>query len=138
MIIEEIKKIKSNKKEWRKFGLTVGFVLGLLGLFLAWRGNNLYPYFLAVSGALVVFGLVIPKILNPIHKIWMTFAFFLGWIMSYVLLTIIFFLLVTPLGLLARLMGKDFLDRKFRKNETSYWILKEQGLSQKSSYEKQF
>ena len=68
-------------------------------------------------------GLVNSKILNPLNKMWFKFGIFLGKIISPLVMSIIFFLVVTPIGLLMRLFNKDLLNLKFNNNST-YWIEK--------------
>lgn len=138
MIIEEIKSINSSTKELRKFGLTVGIALALIGGLFLWRGKDHYFFFFILSGALLVIGLAAPILLKPIHKIWMSLAVLLGWFMTRVILIVLFYLVVTPIGLLARLCGKDFLNLKFDNNADSYWISKERIKFKKSDYERQF
>ena len=138
MIIEEIGNIKSGRKELRKFAITVGIVLGLLGGLFFWRGRDYDSYFLILSAALLLLGLVVPILLKPIHKVWMVLAVFLGWLMTRVILSVLFYLVVTTIGLLARLFGKDFLDLKFGRNADSYWIPKERIEFKRSDYERQF
>lgn len=138
MIIEEIRNIKSGKRELRKFGITVGIVSGLLtGLFL-WRQKDYYFYFLIFSAASLSLGIVVPILLGPIHKVWMTLAILLGWVMTRVILSVLFYLVVTPVALVARLSGKDFLDLKFDRSAVSYWISKKQINVERKNYERQF
>ena len=138
MIIEEIKNIKSGKKELRKFGITMGTVIGVIGGLLFWREKDYYIYFLGFSAAFFLFGLAIPSLLKPIHKFWMGLAVLMSWFMTRVILSILFYLGITPMSFLARLFGKDFLSRKFNKNTSdSYWIPKEK-IKNKSDYERQF
>ena len=138
MIIEEIKSIKSGRKELRNFGIIVGIVLGLLGGVLSWRGRGYYFYFYILSIAFFFLSFIPPFLLKPIHKIWMTLAVLLGWFMTRVILSILFYLVITPIGLLLRLFGKDVLDLKFDRNADSYWILKEKVKSETRNYERQF
>ena len=138
MIIEEIKNIEGGRRELRKFGITVGIVLGLLGVLFFWRGRDYYSYFLVLSAALLLLGLVVPILLKPIHKVWMTSALLLGWLMTRVILSVLFYLVVTPIGLFARFFGKRFLDLKFNRNANSYWIPKGKVKLEKSNYERQF
>jgi len=138
MIIEEIRNIKSSKKELRKFGLTMGIVLALFNGFIWWRGKDYYFYFFIPSILFILLGLIVPLILKPFHKVWMSLAVIMSWFMTRVILSILFYLGITPMGLLARLFGKDFLSRKFNKNTSnSYWIPKEI-IKNKSDYERQF
>ena len=138
MIIEEIKDIKSGRRELRKFGITVSIVLGLLGGLFFWRGRDYYFYFLILSAALLLLGLVVPILLKPIHKMWMTLAVLLGYLMTRVILSVLFFVVVTPIGLLARSFGKDFLNLKYDPNVDSYWIEKKKRTSGRNIYENQF
>jgi hypothetical protein len=138
MIIEEIKNIKSGRKELRQFGLTMGIVLGLLGGFFLWRGKVYYSSFFIISILFLFLGLVLPVLLKPIQKIWMVLAILMGWFMTRIILIILFYLIVTPVGLLARLFGKDFLNRKFEINRDSYWIPKKTIKFDKRNYENQF
>lgn len=138
MITEEIKNIKSSKKELRKFGITMGIVLALFSGFIWWRGKDYYIYFLGFSAAFFLFGLAIPSLLKPIHKFWMGLAVLMSWFMTRVILSILFYLGITPMSFLAKLFGKDFLGLKFGNNiNSSYWIPKEK-VKNKSDYERQF
>jgi len=116
MTVEGIKNIESGRKELRKFGLTMGIVLGLLGGLWWWRANPYYSYLFILSIAFLLLGLAVPMLLKPVHKIWMTLAVLMGWLMTRVLLSILFFLVFTPMGLVARLFGKQFLDLKIDKS----------------------
>jgi len=138
MTIEGIKDIKSGRKELRKFGLTMGIFLGLLGGLSWWRANDYYSYLFIFSIAFLLFGLAVPMLLKPIHKIWMTLAILMGWLMTRVILSVLFYLVVTPVGLLARLLGKDFCGLELRSNTDSYWRPREGIKKHKSDYEKQF
>ncbi len=138
MIIEEIRNIKSGKREVRQFGLTVGIILGLLGGLFFLRQRDYYPYFLILSFMLLFLGLTSPILLKPIQKIWMTLAVSIGWVMTRVILSLLFYLVVTPIGILVKMLGKSLLDTKFDTNEDSYWIAREPAKFDKRSYENQF
>jgi hypothetical protein len=138
MIIEEIKSIKSSKKELRNFGITIGIALSLLGGLLFWREKTSYTYCFIVAAAFLFFGFVWPALLKPFHKIWMTMSILLGWLMTRVILIILFYGILTPIGFIARLCGNDFLDIKLNKNAPSYWVLRDNRRHDKKSYEQQF
>jgi hypothetical protein len=138
MLIEEIKNIKSGKGELRKFGITVGIVFGILGGLLLWRGREYYSYFLIISAILIVSGLLFPRLLLPIQKAWMTLAVVLGWFMTRLILSILFYLVFTPIGLIARLFGKEFLELKIDRARDSYWIYRKEEPFDKRRYENQF
>lgn len=138
MLLEEIKNIKSGKSELRKFGITIGIVLGLLGGLLLWRGKDNYTYFLLLSTVFIFLGLVLPIVLKPIQKAWMTFAVILGWFMTRFILSILFYVVFTSIGLILRLFGKQFLDLKMDNSKKSYWNYRKTREFKKSDYERQF
>jgi len=139
VIIEEIKNIKGGRRELRKFGITVGIVSGVLGGLFLWCEKDYYFYFLILSGAFFLLGIVVPILLKPIHKVWMTLAILMGWFVTRVILTFLFYLVVTPIGLLGRLFGKDFLDLKSDRSAVdSYWIPRKVSKFGTKNYENQF
>lgn len=138
MIFEEIKNIESGKSELRKFGITIGIAFGLLGGLFFWIGKDYYFYFLILFAVLMLSGLLVPIVLKPIQKVWMIFSVILGWFMTRLILSILFYFIVTPIGIISKLLGKDFLDRKFNKNIDSYWIPRKPKLLNKEDYERQF
>lgn len=138
MLIDDIKNIKGSKKDLRKFGLTIGIVLLILAALLFWFNKPTYPYFGGVGLFLILSGLLFPVILKPLNKIWMTLAIILGWIMTRVILTILFYLVLTPIGFLAKIFGKDFLDLKLDTNVNTYWIKRESKKKDAIDYERQF
>lgn len=138
MIVEEIKSIKSGKSDLRQFGITMGIVLILFGGLFLWLDKDYYIYLFIIAAAFIIIGLAVPFILKPIHKVWITISIILGWIMTRVILSVLFYLVVTPTRCLARLFGKQFLDLKIDKNVSSYWISKEKQKLNKADYERQF
>ena len=126
------------KKELCKFGVTVGVVFCLLGALLCWRGKGYYYYFLILGGAFIIPALVVPMILRPVEKVWMGAAKRMGWVMTRVILSILFFLIFTPMSLVAKLFRKQFLDLKMEKSKKSYWGYREKKEFDRSDYEKQF
>jgi len=139
MIRAEIQELDTSPRNLRKFGLVVGGVFGLLAVWFWWRGKAFYPYVLIPGVSLVVFGLIWPKVLKQVYVIWMSLALVLGLIVSTALLTILFYLVVTPVGLVARLSGKDFLSQKLDPNANSYWIARDRSIPRRrNDYEQQF
>lgn len=137
-IISEFKTIKSGRKELREFGLTIGIILVILGGLLLWRHRPAYPYFLTVGGLFIAFGLILPKALKPLQIAWMALGLVLGFFVSRIILMILFYAVITPIGLLTRLLGKDILDERIDKSKTSYWHRRQDGKKEKSSYENQY
>ena len=112
-------KIGSNKS----FGLVFFIFFLIVSFYPLVNGEEIRKWALVFSIIFLVLGLTNSKILNPLNKLWFNFGIFLGKIMSPVIMGIIFFLVVTPIGLLMRLFGKDILNLKFN-NKTTYWIEK--------------
>jgi len=138
MIKEEIKDIKEDKITLRKFGLTVGTVLLLVGIVLYLTGKSSSVVFGGAGVILILFGLILPNVLKPLNKIWMILAVILGWFMSRLILFILFYIVITPIGFFLRIAGKDFLNLRTDKNSDSYWEKREKRVKEKIDYERQF
>ncbi len=139
MILNEIKQLKTGPRELRKFGLLVGGILGALGLLALARSKGYSPYLLAPGLALLVLGAVWPRALKHIYIAWMSLAILLGYAVSTIILTLFFFLVITPIGLAARLLGRDFLRLKIDRAAPSYWITRELKPGRtRAEYERQF
>ena len=138
MLIEDIKNIKSAKKDLRNFGLTVGIALVIFGGVFWYFGKTYYPYVIGIGAALVLLGLLVPVVLKPLQKVWMTFAVVMGWVMTRVILSLLFFVVFTVVGLIARLGGKDFLSLKWKRADQSYWHFRESEKYDKQRSEMQF
>ena len=112
-------KIGSN----RSFGIVFFIVFLLIAIYPLINGGELRLWSLIISIFFFVLGLINSKILNPLNKLWFKFGIFLGKIISPLVMGIIFFLVITPTGLIMRLLNKDLLKLKFNKTNT-YWIEK--------------
>ena len=117
--MDEIK-IGSN----RSFGIVFFFVFLLIAVYPLIKNQDIRLWSLTVSVVFLLLIIFNSKILNPLNKLWFKFGIFLGKIVSPLIMGIIFFLVVTPIGLLMRLLGKDLLNLKFNNNK-SYWIDKD-------------
>jgi hypothetical protein len=138
MLLEEIKNIKSEKRDLRNFGITFGIVLGILAGALWWKGKDTYTVFAVFSAVFFFFGLVLPTLLKPLQKAWMMFAVVLGWFMTRLILSVLFYIVFTFIGGVSRLFGKKFLDMKIDSSRESYWNYRKQDPFDKHRYEKQF
>ena len=137
-MIEEIKNIKSEKSDLRKFGIIVGTVLLIIAGFFFLKEKESFQLFLTIGTVLFVTGIVIPFTLKPIYWVWMVFSTILGWFMTRVILSLLFYVVFTPIGLIARLFGKQFLDLKQNHSQQSYWNIRTVEASNTQNYEKQF
>lgn len=138
MVIAEIKKIESTPRKLREFGLVVGGVLCALGALLFWKGKGNFLYFLIPGTFLAVTGVLIPSILKPFQKAWMTLALLMGWVMTRVFLSALFYLAITPVGFILRLTGKDLLEQKPDPQKKTYWQIRPKVSRMPGDYEKQF
>jgi membrane-bound ClpP family serine protease len=122
---EELKALDISKKSLRNFGLLVGQVFLLLGFWIYYSSQSVIGIIFFVVGALLfIFGLLLPNFLSGVYKVWMGLAFALGWIMSRVLLIILFYGVITSISFIARIFGKKFMDLKFKDGKDSYWVKK--------------
>ena len=112
-------KISSN----RSFGIVFFIVFLLISLYPLINQNEIRLWSLVISLIFLVLGINNSKFLTPLNKLWFRFGLFLGKIVSPIVMGVIFFLVVTPIGLLMRLLKKDLLNLKFN-NEKTYWIKK--------------
>ena len=112
-------KIGSN----RSFGIVFFVVFLLIGLYPLINADGIRVWSIIISLVFLILGLTNSKILNPLNKLWFKFGILLGKIISPLVMGIIFFLVVTPIGILMKLLKKDLLNLKFNNKET-YWIEK--------------
>jgi len=113
--------ITATPKEVRKFGLLFGSICAAITVFMLYKGNGHWTWFAGACVFFVVTGLIRYQVLRPIYIGWMKFAFVLGWINTRILLSVFFYLILTPISLLMRLLSKDLLDEKIEPGATSYW-----------------
>lgn len=130
----------SSKSEQRKFGLVMGVAISVLGL-IRWaiHGFAVFPtYFFIVAAVFAGLGLLFPRGLYPVFVVWIKFAEVLNWIMTRVLLSIAFFLMITPVRVLVRLFGEDPLKRRFLQESDTYWEDAEEQPEELERYLNQF
>ena len=123
-------KIGSN----RSFGIVFFVVFLLISIYPLVNNENIRFWSLVISLIFLVLGILNSNLLTPLNKLWFKFGILLGRIISPVIMGIIFFLVVTPTGLIMRLLGKDVLNLKYNDNK-SYWINKNEP---KSNMKNQF
>lgn len=131
--IEEIRKdiaaIKSSPKELRRFGLLIGSVLVATSVTALWRGwwTPLVVSVVAICGCLfLLVGTLRPVLLKIVHRYWMGFAVVAGSIVSRIILFFLFYFIVTPIGVAARIFKKRFFF-SYQRRQSSYWIDRSNG-----------
>ena len=137
-MFDEIKNIKSEKSDLRNFGIIVGIILLIISGFLFWKEKESYQIFLTVGTILFMLGILVPAILKPIYWIWMIFASILGWFMTRVILTLLFYAMLTPIGIISRFLGKQFIELVWKEKDSTYWNYRSPGIIEKERYKKQF
>ena len=138
MFREEIKKIPMDWKALRNFGLLMAVVLLLVGGWLWWKSAATWPWVLGAAALLGVIAIAAPMLLKPFYRVWMIFALIMGWVMTRVVLTLVYFLVLTPIGLLGRVFGEQFLHLKRSKDSDTYWVRRTGPAREKGDYERQF
>ena len=123
-------KISSN----RSFGIVFFVVFLLISVYPLLNDQNLKFWSLIIAIIFLALGLLNSKILTPLNKIWFKFGLFLGRIVSPIVMSIVFFFVVTPIALIMRILDKDILNLK-KNNNNTYWIEKS---GQKSKMKNQF
>ena len=124
--------------ELRRFGLTVALPFGLLAAVGAWRGHTIFPVLFASLGAILGgFALLAPGVLAPVEKFWMGAAHVLGWFNTRLIMGVVYFLVMTPTGIIMRLVGRDPLDRRLM-DRPSYWVKRMECRDPRNSMERQF
>ena len=137
-MFEEIKNIKSEKSDLRNFGIIVGIILLIISGFLFWKEKESFQIFLAIGITLFFTAIAIPSVLKPVYWIWMIFATILGWFMTRLILSLLFYVIFTAIGLTLRFFGKQFLELRWDKSKESYWNFRTNEHLKKENYEKQF
>jgi len=117
-------RLKEDPREWRKFGLVMACAMALLGGWLRYRNlweDTTLALWLATWMAALIAGWLRPRWIRPVYRAAMTASHHVGQVMGRVLLTIIYFLVLAPLGLILRLSGKDLLQLRREPGRESYW-----------------
>ena len=123
-------KISSN----RSFGILFSILFAIIAFWPIINGNPLRLWLIPVSVIFLVLGLLNSKLLNPLNVVWVKFGELLGRIIAPIVMALIYFIIITPIGLFMRLIRKDLLNLKFSQANT-YWIKREKKIS---SMKKQF
>ena len=113
-------KISSNKS----FGLVFFVIFIIIALWPLLNDGNIRIWSIIISIIFLILGLLNSKILTPFNKLWMRLGALLGIIVSPIVMGVVYFGIITPIGLIMKLFGKDVLNLKLDKNKKTYWTLK--------------
>ena len=122
--MKKSQQIKNNKS----FGILFFIVFLIIGIWPLINNESIRIWSLLLSLPFLVLGILNSKILTPLTNAWLKFGFMLGKIISPIVLAIIFYLLISPFGLVMRLFGKDLLAKKYSKKST-YWIQRDKKMN---------
>ena len=117
-----IKNSKIKMGSNRSFGIVFAAVFLIIALWPLKNGYSILITPLTISLIFLFLGLINSKFLNPLNKLWFKFGLVLGAIIAPIVMCIIYFLVVTPIGLIMKIMGKDLLNLKYNKSKKTYWI----------------
>lgn len=127
-----------DKREWRKFGIGLGIILSIIATIQLLIGRELFPYFYGAGVIILLSAAFAPIFIKPLFIIFSYIGFSIGYIMTKVLLIIFYIAIITPVGVISRIFGKQFLNIIFKNNVDSYWIDKETEIGVQNIYENQF
>jgi hypothetical protein len=114
-------KLQNKNKSNKKFGVLFFIIFLLIGFWPILKGENLDLLYLGISFIFLFLTFINSSILTPLNLIWIKFGELLGRIVSPIVMSFIYFLIITPIGLILRIFGKDILGLKFS-SKKSYWI----------------
>ncbi len=128
----------NDKKEWRTFAVGLALILGAIGAVMYFKGNPFYIWMFVCHGALMLTAFLFPVVIKPLFIMFSYLGFGMGWVMTRVILFLLYYVGLTPISLLARLTGKRFLDLKFDRQPDSYWLDKKLPAEGVKSFEDQY
>ena len=105
----------------RSFGLLFFIVFIVVGLWPVIKGETANIYLILISLFFLIFGLINSKILSPFNKAWIKLGEILGLIIAPIIMALVYFIILTPISLIVRMLGKDLLGLKFLKKQDTYW-----------------
>ena len=127
------------KKDLRQFGVGLGVILVILGTIHFFKHNDKTSYVLwGISIFPLISGIFIPNIIRPVYKVFLKVAHAIGWFNTRVILIVLYYLLLTPIGLIMKLFGKDLLNIRIDKKQKSYWIKRQTVRATRETLERQF
>lgn len=130
----------STRKEIRTWSLVIAAILFVVACiqYLVWGHVRTATVFWALCAFFLLFGLVMPRALDPVYKVWLKFAAALAWVNTRLILGLMFYLVFAPIGLLLRVLRVDLIKRRWERDASTYWIRRPSKPFDPSRYEKQY
>jgi hypothetical protein len=138
MLRAENKNTKGDRKDLRRFGLSLGLGFTALGTILLYRGIFFGGYLFFISLLLLLYSLLLPEALLIVKKFWLGSIFIISLLITRLILCILFYVVITPLGVILRLWGVRFLETQLDDKAPTYWNKRQPLADDIKSYEKQF
>ena len=128
-----------SKKDIREFGMVLALILAVFSFLHFRKGHeNAYLWLSWFSGVSFISGIMFPEVLLPVLKVFTRLAHALGWFNTRVILIMVYYLILMPIGLIMRLLGNDILDKRISGQEKTFWKKRPVTKATKESLEKQF
>ena len=137
-IFEEIKGIECSKKDLRRFSLALSLAMSIWSFWFYLKGTDLFIYLFWLSFILLVLTLVFLDFLKPIFYLFKILAIFITSFITQLIIALLFYLIITPIGLFFRLSGKKLLELDPDKTMKSYWVLRKDKVFDNQDCKKQF
>ena len=131
--------LKPSAKDLKWFGVILALFFGLVGTLVLWKAESMKAAIIlwSIGVGLCAIYYAIQPFRKPMYVGWMTLLFPIGWTISHLVLAIVYYLVLTPIGLVMKLIGRDAMQRKFEPQARTYWIEHNPG-GEASRYFRQF
>ena len=138
MFSKFIVEINISKTNIRHFGIIIGLIFFTISSIYLWKYNTFNIYYIILGILIILIGYISPNILKPIYYIWMLLGNIMGWLITNILLCILYYIVIGSIALILRICGKKLLELNWDKSKESYWNYKSSVSIDKDTYEKQF
>ncbi len=130
--------VDASDKRVRSFGILFSVLALGIAAYSYWKSGSAWPWFAGASAAFLITGLFLRPVLRPLYVLWMRFAFILAWVNTRLILGVFFYGILTPVGAILRLQGKDPLTRRLDRSASTYWVKRQQEPFNAKRYERLF
>ena len=137
-IVTEIQNLKTAERDLKKFGVTMASILGIITLIGFHKMSWWFPYLFLVALGFWLIGITQPKWLKQIYIGWMALAITMGYFMTRIILSFLFYVVFTVIGLISRILNPDLLDQQYQADATTYWKKHKKPKDAKQHFEQQF
>ena len=133
-----VKPVIDQQKELRKFSEGLAIILTLISIINFFLNGQIYLFLLPATLIVLLFGLLLPRWIKPLFWLMTRIGNILNWIITNLILVLLFYLVFTLIGLIMRLANKQLLDLKFKDKRDSYWIKRENTEFRPEGFERQY